>query len=79
MNEWIDLLSWIFLLAGLTRGKIRGLILLAAPLLGGLQLLGIEPGVEVQRRFLGYEPTPFRVDRLSLLFGYLFHIGCPAG
>jgi len=63
------------LLAGLTRGRIRVLILLAAPLLGGLQLLGIEPGVEVQTRFLGYELIPFRVDKLSQLFGYLFHIG----
>lgn len=63
------------LLAGLTRGRIRVLILLAAPLLGGLQLLDIEPGVELQTRFLGYELIPFRVDKLSLLFGYLFHIG----
>ena len=59
------------LLAGLTRGRIRMFILLAAPLLGGLQLLGIEPGVELQTRFLGYELMPFRVDKLSLLFGYL--------
>ncbi len=63
------------LLAGLTRGRIRVLILLAAPLLGGLQLLGVESGVELQTRFLGYELIPFRVDKLSLLFGYLFHIG----
>jgi len=63
------------LLAGVTRGRIRVLILLAAPLLGGLQLLGIEPGIEVHSRFLGYQLIPFRVDRLSLLFGYLFHIG----
>jgi len=63
------------LLAGLTRGRIRVLILLAAPLLGGLQLLGVESGVELQTRFLGYDLIPFRVDKLSLLFGYLFHIG----
>jgi multicomponent Na+:H+ antiporter subunit D len=62
-------------LAGLTRGRIRVLILLAAPLLGGLQLLGVEPGIELQAGFLGYDLTPYHVDELSLLFGYLFHIG----
>ena len=63
------------LLVGITQGRIRAAILIAAPVLGGLQLFGVEPGVELQARFLGYQLIPFRVDRLSLLFGYLFHIG----
>ena len=63
------------LLALLTRGRIRAAIMLAIPVVSGISLLGFEPGSSVQWQILGYTLSPFRVDSLSLLFGYLFHIG----
>jgi len=61
-------------LAGFTRGLLRMVIMLAAPLLGGLCLLGSTPGTSGPVEFLGYSLTLYRVDDLSLLFGYLFHL-----
>ncbi|MDH3560957.1 MAG: Na(+)/H(+) antiporter subunit D [Gammaproteobacteria bacterium] len=62
------------LIAGITRGRLRAVVLLAIPVLGGVHLLNIDAGVVWQMQFLDYTLTPYRVDRLSLLFGYLFHI-----
>src|SRR5690606_36086820 len=68
-----------FLLAGVlalfTRGWPRSVIMLAAPLIGGLHLLGVEPGAAVHWRLMDLDLTVYRVDELSLLFGYLFHLG----
>lgn len=77
------------LLVLVTRGMLRNLILLLTPILGGLHLwLDVQPFVPmvatdslVTVKDLSYQLTAFtyqlefmRVDRLSLLFGYLFHI-----
>jgi multicomponent Na+:H+ antiporter subunit D len=59
-------------LAGFTRGTPRSLVLLAAPLLGGLCLFGLASGELLQFEFLGYTLVPLRVDSLSRVFGYLF-------
>ncbi len=59
-------------LAGFTRGTPRSLILLAAPLLGGLCLYGLGSGALLQLEFLDYTLVPLRVDALSRVFGYLF-------
>lgn len=63
------------LLALVTRGWLRNAILLAAPLIGFWQLLGIEPGAGPSWQIMNLELLPYRVDELSLMFGYLFHIG----
>jgi len=60
------------LLAGFTRGTLRSLILLAAPLLGGLCVYGLDSGALLQFGFLDYTLVPLRVDALSRVFGYLF-------
>jgi multicomponent Na+:H+ antiporter subunit D len=60
------------LLVALTRGTVRKAALLLIPVLGGLSLLGVDPGATFETSLLGYDLVPFRVDRLSLLFGYLF-------
>ena len=60
--------------AFLARGWLRAALLLAVPVLGGLHLLTVEPGIYWRLDLMGYELVPYRVDRLSLLFGYLFHI-----
>lgn len=62
------------LLVPLLRGLPRTLVLLAIPVLGGLNILGLEAGQVVTLDLLGYTLEPLRVDKLSLLFGYLFHI-----
>jgi multicomponent Na+:H+ antiporter subunit D len=63
------------LLALVTRGWLRGAIMLAAPVVGFWQLLGIETGAPVTYQLMSLELVPYRVDELSLMFGYLFHIG----
>ena len=63
------------LLALVTRGWLRNAILLAAPLVGLWHLVGVEAGASMTWTILDYELTPYRVDDLSLMFGYLFHIG----
>lgn len=72
-----------------TKGTVRSVILLATPLLGGLHLwLDVQPFVPMvatdalvtakelsyQLTFFSYQLEFMRVDKLSLLFGYLFHI-----
>ncbi len=77
---WIDVPPFLplfvgaFLVALAPRGRSRAVILLGIPLLGGLNLIGARPGVHLELHFLDYTLTPVRVDRLSLLFGYLFYI-----
>lgn len=61
-------------LATLLRGKLRGALMLAVPLLGALNLWQTGTGITHNLSFLGYDLTPLRVDDLSILFGYLFHI-----
>jgi multicomponent Na+:H+ antiporter subunit D len=63
------------LLALATRGWLRGAVMLATPVLGGLHLwLGVSEGTLLSVPLLEFELTLMRADRLSLLFGYLFHI-----
>jgi multicomponent Na+:H+ antiporter subunit D len=63
------------LLATITRGWLRNLILLATPVLGGLHLwFEVSPGLVTSVSIMEFELQLMRTDRLSLLFGYLFHI-----
>jgi len=77
------------LLVLVTRGYLRSIILIATPLLGGLHLwFDVQPFVPMvatdtlvtakelssTANILGYTLEFMRVDKLSLLFGYLFHI-----
>ena len=61
------------------RGPLRGPLLLVIIALSGAHLwLGPEQ-VSVSMQFLQYELIPYRVDKLSLLFGYIFHIAAFIG
>jgi multicomponent Na+:H+ antiporter subunit D len=62
------------LLVAVTRGNVRRAALLLVPVLGALNLLQLEPGMSREVGLLGYTLVPFKVDKLSLLFGYLFHL-----
>ncbi len=62
------------LIAAISRGPLRGAIMVAIPILGAIHLWMVPEGQHLQLAFLGYELTPYRVDKLSLMFGYVFHI-----
>ncbi len=62
------------LLVPFVHGYLRLALLVAVPVVGGINLIGIEQGIYLQTALLDYELIPYRVDRLSLLFGYLFHL-----
>ncbi|MBM9606085.1 Na(+)/H(+) antiporter subunit D [Desulfopila inferna] len=66
-------------LALFTKGYLRGFLLLGIIVLSGLHLWNVPQGVTVSLHFLNYELMPYRVDRLSLLFGYIFHIAAFIG
>ncbi|HSM61154.1 MAG TPA: Na(+)/H(+) antiporter subunit D [Longimicrobiales bacterium] len=67
------------LLVAVTRGHARRAILLAIPVVGGATLLGVEPGTRWEVPLLGYTLVPFEVDKLSLLFGWLFNLAAFLG
>jgi len=56
------------------RGPLRAAFMLALPLLGFWQLMQITPGTYVETRFFDYTLVLFQVDRLSLVFGYVFFL-----
>ena len=61
-------------IAGLTRGWLRSLVLLATPIVGAANLYLMAPDTSLQIPLLEFTLELIRVDRLSLLFGYLFHL-----
>ena len=62
------------LIALFTRGTLRGAIMVCVPIVSALHLWMIPEGIHLQFAFLDYQLTPFKVDKLSLMFGYVFHI-----
>ncbi len=62
------------LLAAVTRGHLRSLITLAIPVVGLYLLWDTPAGSYAAIEVMGFTLEFFQVDRLSLLFGYLFHI-----
>lgn len=70
---------WPFLIAAVlalvTRGPLRAAVLLAAPVVGFVHLLGVETGATTELAIMDLRLVPYRVDALSLMFGYLFHLG----
>ena len=55
-------------------GATRPVVSLVLPVLGLIQLLLLPEGLSGQIGVAGYELPLVRVDRLSLIFGYIFHI-----
>jgi len=62
------------LIAAFTRGTLRNVIMIAVPIVSGLHLWMVPEGIHLQFTFLDYQLTPYRADKLSLMFGYVFHI-----
>ncbi len=61
------------------RGNLRSAYTLILPLLGFLQLVMFEPGSFGAMASFGFEQTHVRVDKLSLLFGYIFYVAAVMG
>lgn len=70
---------WPFLLAALAalvaRGWLRVAIMVAAPVVGGLQFFGMQLDQTRELQILGLNLIPYRADGLSYVFGIAFHIG----
>ncbi len=67
------------LLVGVTRGITRSVIMIAIPLIGAFNLYMLGEGTSYQVSLLDYQLTLVRADRLSILFGYLFHLAARLG
>jgi multicomponent Na+:H+ antiporter subunit D len=70
--------AFIFIIGGLLvpfiKGKSKSAFLLLIPIVGFINLIHIPEGSHWVAKFLGYDVVFGRVDRLSLLFGYIFHL-----
>ncbi|MGH8604764.1 MAG: proton-conducting transporter membrane subunit, partial [Gammaproteobacteria bacterium] len=62
------------LLVPLLRGSARNALMLSVPLLSGWALFYADPGAWVRFGLFDYDLVAYRLDALSLLFGYLFSI-----
>jgi multicomponent Na+:H+ antiporter subunit D len=62
------------LLIPLLPRRLQPWLAVALPAVGFAQTLLLEPGVSHQLRLFDLELTLVRVDRLSLVFGYIFHL-----
>lgn len=62
------------LLVPLLHGPWRKAYITILPMAGLWALIQAEPGAYYSFTFLAYEIAPVRIDGLSLVFGYIFHI-----
>ena len=60
------------LLVALAPVRLQKVLLLLTPVVAGLLLLGMPGDDMMVMTAIGYELIPHRVDRLSLLFSYIF-------
>ena len=63
----------------LLRGRVQATVLVLVPLVGLANLLTLDHGVFLQIEAMGNTLRVVRVDKLSLLFGYLFHVAALLG
>lgn len=61
-------------LAAVTSGMLRALIMLAVPVVGAINLYLLPVDTTHVVHLLGYNLELMKIDKLSLLFGYLFHL-----
>ncbi|MBW2501650.1 MAG: Na(+)/H(+) antiporter subunit D [Deltaproteobacteria bacterium] len=70
--------AFIFILGALAvpllRGRFKSAYMMALPVVSFLFLLSTQVGTAWEVHFLGFDLVPFKVDRLSLVFGYIFHL-----
>ncbi|KPK00692.1 MAG: cation:proton antiporter [Desulfobacterales bacterium SG8_35] len=62
------------LLVPLLRGRVKATYMLILPAASFVFLVSTQVGTAWEINFLGFDLVPFKVDRLSLVFGYIFHL-----
>ena len=62
------------LIVPLLRGRIKSAYMLLLPVISFFFLISTQVGTVWEIHFLGFDLVPFKVDRLSLVFGYIFHL-----
>jgi multicomponent Na+:H+ antiporter subunit D len=62
------------LLVPLLRGRVKSFYMLLLPLVSFIFLINVQVGTAWEINFLGFELVLFKVDRLSLVFSYIFHL-----
>ena len=67
------------LLVPLVHGKLRRALLLALPVLGMAYTVTLEAGTTVDLTLFSYTLEVLRVDKLALVWGYIFHIAAFLG
>jgi multicomponent Na+:H+ antiporter subunit D len=67
------------LLVPLVPGLARRGLMLGLPVAGLAYTISLDPGTLVTATFLGYSLEILRVDKLSLVWGYIFHIAAFLG
>ncbi len=75
---------FVFLLLGALMalclpGRAAAIVSIASPVLGFAHVVGLQEGAQWALELFGLELVPAKVDRLSLLFGYLFHLAAFLG
>lgn len=66
-------------LAAVTTGRLRQALLLAIPVLGAVNLYHLPEGTSGFLELFDYTLVLVRVDKLSLVFGYVFHLAALLG
>lgn len=69
----------LFMVLASGRRRLQQFLLIAVPVLGALNLLSLETGSHFMWQVLDFDLVQLRVDRLSMLFGLLFHLGALIG
>jgi multicomponent Na+:H+ antiporter subunit D len=62
-----------------TRGWLRAVIMLGTPFIAAYGLYSLDAGHTITATLMGFDMTPVRIDKLSMLFGYLFAIAALLG
>ncbi len=62
------------LLLALCKGRLQAALSLTLPIISFLHLLQFDLGAQTSLTLFSYELTPVRVDRLALVWGYIFHL-----
>ncbi len=75
-NIYPPALIFIFgaLLIPLFRGRLKSIYLLFIPIVGFFNLINIPEGIHWTVSFLDYNLVLAKVDKLSLFFGYIYHL-----
>jgi len=62
------------LVVPLLRGRVKSVWMLLLPLVSFFFLINTQVGTSWEISFLGFDLVPFKIDRLSLVFAYIFHL-----